>query len=220
LTINTRTIFTGGALLAVAGASVLFACSSNQAIDPGPGTSPTATGEAGVKPPDSGDRGNPTTDGGVTGDAADDGAASCRTARLYPTTADKGVFCPYSGVDGGKDINCPKSTACCQTQKASDGDSKCQPLGSACPATDSGVPAWNWECEDSVNCGTGKVCCGAVTLEPNPDCPYSFGKDLTKTACKTTCAADEKVICQAQSSCTTGTCTPFRISETWMGTCK
>lgn len=157
---------------------------------------------------------NPGTgDGGTTADAS-----SCHPPSLHAPSGTDGVFCPFSGVDGGRDLTCARVTQqCCETPNDDAGASTCQAVGSACPAAGSTT----WECEDTVDCAAGKVCCGAVTLEQDPVCGYfRAAPGFGGTHCKASCGAGEVVVCQQQSGCTTGTCTPFRAAGNAVGACR
>ena len=206
------------------GVGAAFGCgSSNNGLDGAPGPSADAgargDGAADAAPDTSegrdaaGDAGTVPTDGGKVPDAS-----SCHPPTLHPPTGTNGVYCPFSGVDGGRDLTCARVTQqCCETPSDDAGASTCESVGAACPAAGSTI----WECEDAVDCASGKSCCGAAVVESDPVCNYlRAAPGFGGTRCKATCGAGEVVICQQQSGCTTGTCTPLRAAGNSVGTCR
>ena len=205
--------------LGLVGASLLtYACSTTTGTDPSPGTIPPTTVDSGTAPRPDGSVTPPAPrdsgDGGVSGEDAGD---ECFPPVLHPTMPDEGPFCPFSKVDGGKNIYCATAQQCCETPKGA-GPSTCISGTATCPVAGSIA----WQCEDSSNCASGKVCCGAVTLTPHPECGYLRGeKGFTGTSCKTTCAAAELQFCQQSTSCPKGkTCTEILVEGNEVGACK
>ena len=205
--------------LGLVGASLLtYACSTSTGTDPSSGALPTTpTGDSGSTPRPDGSVTPPTRDGGDGGVNGEDSGRKCYPPVLTATKPDEGPFCPFSKVDGGKNIYCAAAQQCCETPRGA-GPSTCISATAACPVPGSIA----WQCEDSSNCGTGKVCCGAVTLTPDPECGYLRGdKGFTGTSCKAACAAGELQICQQATGCPTGkTCKEILVEGNEVGACK
>jgi hypothetical protein len=152
------------------------------------------------------------------GSTSEDAGVSCHPPTLHPPTAGVGVYCPYSSVDGGRDLSCATATQqCCETASDDAGPSTCVAAGSTCPAAGSTI----WQCEDPSNCPAGQVCCAAATLEQDTACGYfRAAPGFGGTRCAASCAAGELTVCEQQSECATGTCTPFRAAGNSVGACR
>ncbi len=152
-------------------------------------------------------------------DDAGTGPECGTAAKLFPAKPDGGVFCPFSAPTGGKNIYCAETQECCQNPKGT-GVSTCEMKAAACPM----MTAVAWECEDKANCPTGQVCCAhsgtagtAVTV--GTDTCGAFLSKFSGTKCAATCAAEELVVCEQQSDCTTGTCTAVKPKGNDIGVC-
>lgn len=195
---------------------------SKNGFDSSPGTSggdASAPSDAAADAPGSGRNGGDAAVGPGSSDAGSGAdSSSCHPPTLHPPAANAGVYCPFSGVDGGRDKVCARLTEqCCETPNDDAGASTCATVGSTCPAAGSTV----WECEDSVECATGSVCCGVITLEQDSVCGYfRAAPGFGGTHCKASCGAGELTICQQQSGCKTGTCTPVRAVGNSVGACR
>lgn len=210
------------AMFSSAGAMTL-ACSSDPATTTTPTTPTThsdassggdsATSDGGATGQDSSSTGNDGSSGGDAGGSADCGTA----ATLHPDT-DGGIYCPFSAVDGGKNIFCADTEQCCESAKGG-AASSCVAKGSACPSTNDTV----WECESPANCPSGQVCCAAgstaaVTIGDDTCGPYL--SKFSKTHCAASCTATELTVCEKQSECTTGTCTAVKPKANAIGVCR
>jgi hypothetical protein len=201
--------------LAALGLAGLGACSSSTAgSSSSSGDVPTP--EAGAK-----DVVVPDTSPGDTFVPPQDAGAECGTAaKLFAPKPDSGVFCPFSGAPGAKNISCAETEQCCQNAKGA-GVSTCVAKGAACPIAAATV----WECEDPSNCPMGQVCCAhssaagtAVTV--GTDTCGSFLSKFSGTKCAASCAAGELVVCEQQSECTMGTCTAVKPKGNDIGVCN
>lgn len=206
-------ILIGGSFV---GAGIVgLACSST---DTSSGNLPTSTVDSGH-----GGDSQTHTDAGVTTDSGgqpvDAGADCSKTPTLHPPAADGGIFCPFSAVDGGKNIYCPRTDQCCESPKNGP-PSSCVTKGTACPTAGSTV----WECEDPADCPGGQKCCahsgdaGSVTVQQDSCGPYL--SKFQGTRCAASCAAGELVVCESQAECTTGTCTAVEPKANQIGVCK
>lgn len=217
---TTRILGAAGAMSVALTATWMVACGANDAGIPDDtardaaaavdarSVTPTPTPDAaGTAAPDAG-----------SGGPSDDAGVSCHPPTLHPPQAGVGVYCPYSAVDGGRDISCATATQqCCETSSDDAGPSTCVQAGSACPAAGSTI----WQCEDPSNCPTGQVCCAAATLEQDTVCGYfRAAPGFGGTHCAASCAAGELRVCEQQSECPSGTCTPFRAVGNSVGACR
>ena len=72
------------------------------------------------------------------------------------------VYCPFSGVNGGKPTYCQQGTQhCCEP---SSGTAACNPIATPCAAG-----AMDWQCEDTTDCPMGNQCCAASVDTNNPN---------------------------------------------------
>jgi hypothetical protein len=215
---NTKRILgAAGAMSVAVTAAWLVACSANDASTVGDVSTKDAGATADARAPSVPDAGRADTPDTGPGSAEADAGVSCHPPTLHPPTAGVGVYCPYSAVDGGRDLSCATATQqCCETPSDDAGPSTCVQAGSTCPAAGSTV----WQCEDPSNCPTGQVCCAAATLEQDTSCGYfRAAPGFQGTHCAASCAAGELTICEQQSECATGTCTPFRAVGNSVGVC-
>ena len=211
-------LFVGAATLA-AGGLVIVACSAENVV-----TTPTFDSGGGGGPKEGGGGGGPEAGMNEAGPQPDgggaDAAADCGTpAKLFPPTADGGIFCPFSGPPG-KNISCLDTEQCCENAKGA-GVSTCAPKGSVCPVAGATV----WECEDPANCPAGQKCCahssaaGTAVTVSSGTCGTFLSK-FSGTKCAAACATGELVVCEQQSECTTGTCTAVRPKNNSIGVCN
>jgi hypothetical protein len=213
-------LFVGAATLA-AGGLVMAACSTDNG-----GTVQTPAFDGGGVTKEGGGGGlpeagpQPDGGGGVDGGGGD-AAADCGTpAKLFPPTADGGIFCPFSGPPGGKNVSCLDTEQCCENAKGA-GVSTCAPKGSVCPVAGATV----WECEDPSSCPTGQKCCAHSSAAGTPvtvgnDTCGPFLSKFSGTKCAAACATGELVVCEQQSECTTGTCTAVKPKGNSIGVCN
>jgi len=172
-------------------------------------------------------------DGGDGGGGTDCGKA----ATLHAETADGGLYCPFSEVDGGPTQYCSGATPFCCAPKCT--TTPCTTAPSTCAAntvtggaTGSGCPvamSYVYECEGPLDCASsakGHVCCAAGTVAlVAPTC--SVGQSYVSgnavgTTCETACASGESMICdQATGECPSGmTCTPTKLHGNQIGFCQ
>jgi hypothetical protein len=173
-----------------------------------------------------------TGGGGSTTGTGGEGGSTCKTpGTLHPPNLEAGpgtIYCPFSGVDGGKAEYCtPQTQHCCETPEGSTTPSACvDGITTACVAG-----SVDWQCEDPVaDCAAGEVCCAAGAsiglggMVGGMAC-QNFAHHMTGTACvaASACpAASNIVICTNNTECTgigTGTCTPFSKSGNAVGGC-
>jgi hypothetical protein len=198
-------VVVGGALVAAGGLGL--ACSNTDT--PPTGLPPTAE-------LDSGRGSDSQIDSGGGGDA---GADCGKPLTLHPSPADGGIHCPFSAVDGGKNISCARTDQCCQSPRNGP-PSTCVTKGAACPTADSTV----WECEGPADCAGGQKCCahsgdgGVVTIQQDT-CGHYLSK-FKGTQCAALCGPGELVVCESQSECTSGTCTAVEPKAHRIGVCK
>ncbi len=197
----------------------------NKAGTGGTGTGGSATGgmggsaTGGVGGSATGGVGGGTGGTGTGGSGTGGDAGQCKTpTTLHPPSADAGtqtLYCPFSGVDGGKNDYCDTATQHCCEPKS--GTASCTPKATPCGATET-----DWECEDPVaDCPSGQVCCGSGTIVKNPDpnCA-NYATGFTGTHCATSCTATEITMCTSPAECTGGkTCLPFSTKGNQVGGC-
>lgn len=149
------------------------------------------------------------------------GGAPCSPpSKLIPPKADAGaqtLYCPFSGADGGPNVDCnPGTEHCCEPKM---GEALCEPTATPC----ADPKATDWHCEDPVaDCPTGQVCCGTGTLMKNPDpmCA-NFASGFKGTHCAASCTAIEIEMCTDDAECGAGkTCLPFRTKGAQVGGCN
>lgn len=205
----------GGLSLASAAVALLDACSDNG--NSGSGSSLPL--DSGAKGTDANAADSAPDDDGSTGET--DAGTDCATPpKLHPPKADGGIFCPYSGVDGGKNIYCAITDTCCETPDKTTPSSCVSGKTTTCPVAKS-TP---WQCEDPADCAGGQKCCayaqdgGAVTVKTDTCGPYL--SHFAGTRCADTCAAGELVVCEEQSACSNGTCTAVKPKGNAIGVCN
>jgi hypothetical protein len=158
--------------------------------------------------------------GGTSSGGGAGGMAPCKNpTKLHPPNADAGlstIFCPFSGVDGGKNDYCDHGVEhCCEPKM---GTAACQPAATACAMGDT-----DWNCEDPSDCGQGMVCCSntgaSIGISPDPNCA-NFAHKFNGTHCAASCQATEITICTADGECGGGqTCIPFGSKGNQIGGC-
>ena len=149
---------------------------------------------------------------------------------LHPPKLDGGantLYCPFSGVDGGKAEYCdPATEHCCETPAGNADPSACQPNATACMT---GTGFVDWGCEDPVaDCQdpSKPVCCATGLNGKNssiglgaPGCG-NFAHDMTGTACVAAGTCAGITICTSDAECPGGMkCTPFGKAGNQMGGC-
>jgi hypothetical protein len=157
-------------------------------------------------------QGNPGDDGGGGGGGGD--MAMCKPpSTLHPPQMGKpSIYCPFSGMNGGKAIYCMQGMQhCCEP---SQGTAMCDPIATACPAGNT-----DWQCEDPTDCANGQHCCGSGTVVIAPPGCQNFGSKFTGTHCAASCAANEITMCTSDGECGGKTCTPFETKGNQVGAC-
>jgi hypothetical protein len=229
--ISTIALVLGSALITCSVGAGLAACSSS-----------SSTGEPST-PLDSGVDTSTGTDGGTqqdssatdTGTGSDSAIADAACApELHVSTADGGIYCPFSKdftVDGGDYAYCTTGTqSCCLSPSSDAGLSTCETTGS-CPTGFS-----QWQCagpEDCVDPSNPVCCLTAGPTESNTSCVGTLktkGFDNTRCTTATECMGtveagayidDQFVTCEQQSDCPTGkTCLAVKTTGTAIGICQ
>ena len=147
-------------------------------------------------------------------------SSSCATASLFPETK-PGVYCPFSGVDGGKAVTCAATDHCCEPPEVTGQTtppSTCEPAATACPTTGS----TNWGCLGPMDCsGATPVCCGSGTIGMDPGCTTAYVSAFTGTSCAASCTTFK--VCETDSDCgagsAAGTCQPAKAKGGQFGHC-
>jgi hypothetical protein len=150
-----------------------------------------------------------------TGGGTDTGTCG-KVPTLHPETA-AGVYCPFSGVDGGANLTCSAGQICCETPESAGVPSTCI-AGGPCPVSMS----TSWECDSPVDCeasSAGPVCCGTAVVNVATGCGYDFLTSFTGTQCATSCGAGQFTVCESNSDCGGGTCTPTKAQGSDIGNC-
>jgi hypothetical protein len=217
-------LLAGGASVAFASGAWLQGCSSSSS-----GTTPPAQDSGVMMMEDSAasnDSGmaadTEVADSGTApGDAAGDTGTCESPPSLFPETA-PGVYCPFSGVNGGSAITCTAGQHCCETPVAANTPSTCVANGTPCPVAGS----VDWECEEAIDCTTGDagaVCCGTGTPTTATHCGITWPEwnSFTGTKCMPSCPSPGITVCEKPSDCTgdAGTCTASKASGNDFGFC-
>jgi len=150
-----------------------------------------------------GDGGQTSTSGNTTGTTSATSSSSCANPPKLFVESAAGVYCPYSGADGGKAQTCAAGEYCCEP---STGTAVCQPASASC-ATGSGSGGnTKWECLEAIDCASnsgGKLCCGSGTLATQAACgtepAYAYVTGFTGTTCASSCTAF--TVCEQNSDC-------------------
>ena len=223
----------GAGCLAFLGATALAGCSSSSS-----NTGAFGGGDSGTSPAtDSGGGGSDTgtVDSGVgadTGTTDDDSGSSsggdsgtCESPpTLHPETA-AGVYCPFSGVNGGSDVTCTAGQHCCETPESANTPSTCEPMGTACPVSGS----IDWQCEEAIDCtaagSAGPICCGTGSPTSETACGVTWPEwtGFTGTKCATSCPAPGITVCEKTADCTSdagSTCTASKADGNQFGFCN
>jgi hypothetical protein len=143
------------------------------------------------------------------------------------------MYCPFSGVDGGKDIYCSAGQQCCSPPEGM-GASTCLPDTESCPVKNS----VDWVCEGTPDCNgnPGTICCGQGTIAiqtPQPGCgpdggtlgEYPYVSGFYGSACQASCATFGDggkgfQLCSQTSECPAGeTCVPIKPKGNSVGYC-
>jgi hypothetical protein len=227
------TWFLGGCALAVLGGMNAMACSSSSTpitgTDSGGGGQDTGSGSNMDTSMPGNDTG-PKTDGGggsetspSEGGGPTDAAADCKKVTLHEN-AEAGVYCPFSGVDGGKAITCTGGQICCETPENDAGlISTCESAGTTCPVSGSAV----WGCEGPVDCtaagSAGPLCCltASAIVPEGMGCTYDYVSHFGGTACATSCPTGQFTVCEADGDCPSGMmCVPTTSKGNQFGVCQ
>lgn len=188
----------------VATCGALFACSSSTSSGAGAdGGAADASGDAGVADTSSVDDG--AHDGGG-------GDSACPTG-FHPEPAGK-TYCPSVAGDAGDSV-CATGEHCCMPSKMTGMSSTCSTT--ACGGTGMMAPK-DWACSAPSSCAAGK-CCAVGQIIAVGTCGLPQIQMFKSTTCAAACAAGEIVVCQAQSDCTTGTCTLATAGGAAIGIC-
>jgi hypothetical protein len=115
------------------------------------------------------------------------------------------VYCPFSAVDGGKNVYCAANTQhCCETPENDAGlTSTCVATGTACASGDT-----DWACEDpATDCpSSNPICCADGTWEDGGTTSgmvcENYASKMTHTYCTTQAACTTMIICATQAECT------------------
>jgi hypothetical protein len=223
------------ALLVGAGsAATLAACSDDSGGTPLPAFQPRERDATAPNDDDDDEPGPGQNDSGAGGsDAGTDANVDCGRPATIRTSPEAGPFCPFQAP--GSRSNCALGSTCCLQGQGT--PSVCAVgTAEACPevATDGGVPATRWECDENSDCGEGNACClvgsggdaGAPRAVPlSAACSSQFrlvgGRG---TRCKASCAADDVEVCNAvdggTSPCTAGTCVAVSTFGKDLGVCR
>jgi hypothetical protein len=146
----------------------------------------------------------------------DDMASMCSTpGTLHPPKMGMPtIYCPFSGVMGGKPQYCTAGTQhCCEPAT---GTAACQPSAMACAVGDT-----DWQCQDPVaDCPRGEQCCGSgkLVVNANPMCA-NYASGFHGTHCAANCAANEIRMCTSDAECGGKTCIPFKTKGAQVGGC-
>ena len=197
--------------LTLASFSALAACSSTPGASDG-GADATTNDASNDAPADVASDASPSDAGS---DATD--AACPPPTTLHPPKADAGgtIFCPFSGVDGGKDSYCTaQSQHCCEPTA---GAATCVGIQTACANN-----ATDWQCQDPLaDCPISFSCCatpGATLVISDAGCA-SFATGFKGTTCAATCTG--LTMCTSDSECPQGkSCVPFETKGAQVGACQ
>jgi hypothetical protein len=219
-----------GVVVAVSAVGVVACSSSSSPTTPAADGGGTTTADTGTGDGNTGVVSDAGTDTGTTGNdsggSEDSGGGSCeKPPTLHPETA-PGVYCPFSGVDGGDDITCTAGQHCCETPESSNAASTCQPIGTPCPVANS----IDWECEEAIDCtavdagdGGGPICCGTGTPTTETACGVTWPEwtAFTGTKCAASCPSPGITVCETQADCTgsDGGCTASKAEGNQFGFC-
>jgi hypothetical protein len=175
-----------------------------------------------------------TTGGGMGGSTTSSTTTTSGTGTmckppgtLHPPNLDAGpgtIYCPFSGVDGGKAEYCmPGTEHCCETPQGATTPSACQPTATACMT---GTGYTDWQCEDPVaDCPSGQDCCAAgATLmmggTMNGMACENYASKMHGTACVAAGSCTGIQMCTSDAECGTGkTCIPFSKAGNQVGGC-
>lgn len=165
-----------------------------------------------------------TGTGGSSGTGMDAGTCGKVTTLHPPMPGTKlTLYCPFSGVDGGKAVDCdPSIEHCCETPAMSTTPSACHTNATPCGATDV-----DWQCEDpGSDCTGGMDCC--ATSKPGkissiglgaPGCG-NFAHQMIGTKCMAAGSCPGIKMCTADTECTSPQkCTPFGKAGNQVGGC-
>lgn len=228
-----------GALMGcVAGAS-LGACGSSVggagggSTGGGATTSPTTSSSSGSLATSSSSGSSTTSSSGATssssssssgtGGSAPDAGPCGKITKLHPPSPDAGantLFCPFSGVDGGKDEFCTAQTEhCCEPPASAMTPSTCDPIATPCATGDT-----DWQCEDPVaDCPSGMECCApgaSIGISADPMCG-NFAHKFHGTQCVAAGTCMGIQMCTSDSECPSGkTCVPFATKGNAVGGCN
>jgi mucin-2 len=170
-----------------------------------------------------------TTTASSSSTTTSSGAPCTGPGTLHPSNPDAGpgtIYCPFSGVDGGKDMYCtPGTQHCCETPEGSSTPSACVPIGTACVSGST-----DWQCEDpATDCpASNPVCCaqGATWVDGgtmNGMVCQNYASMMTGTVCTTQAQCNGIIICATQAECTsigkTG-CDTFSKAGNQVGACN
>jgi hypothetical protein len=221
-------------VLTLAGVAALVACSSSSntgfgggdsgsspPVDSGTGGSDTGVGvDSGTTPGQDAESDNDsgTTSGGDSG--------TCEQPPTLHAESAAGVYCPFSGVNGGADVTCTAGQHCCETPETSTAPSTCEAMGTACPVAGS----IDWQCEEAIDCtasgSAGPICCGTGTPTTETACGQTWAEwsGFTGTKCATSCASPGITVCETTADCASSaagtTCTPSKADGNQFGFCN
>jgi hypothetical protein len=222
------------ALAACSALGGVAACSSSTTPETTTTTDASTSSVDGSKGTGTDSGGNPGTDAG-TDPGTDSGGSTCATPPALFEPTDAGLYCPYDyGPDGGGAAHCKVGTQICCLSPSTDAGSSVCSASSATP-TCAAAGFQVWQCSSPAECAgnaNGTTCClTAGPVEADPNCSgFQKTKGFDSTTCTTPAKCtgtvtvgaftdDLTVVCEKQSDCATGTCTPIKTSGTAIGAC-
>jgi hypothetical protein len=220
----------GASVVACSGTSGTGTTGTGNSTGTGTHTTNSSTGtmtssSTGGAPTTSSSTGGMTTTGTAAGGAD---AGTCKPpGTLHPPKLDAGanLYCPFSGVDGGKAVYCNAATEhCCETP-AMTTPSMCVPIATACMT---GTGYTDWQCEDPVaDCMSSAtpVCCapGATLVmggTMNGMVCQNYASHMTHTACVAAGQCSGIIMCTSDGECPNGQhCITFSKAGNQVGGC-
>jgi hypothetical protein len=202
-------LFLGSAIVVTAAAACTQKVGGSGSSTSSPASGPSTTTGGGS---------TSTTGMGGAGTGGSGTGGKCSTpGTLHPPMMGtmETIYCPFSGMNGGKNIYCTKLTQhCCEPFS---GTSKCVDIKTACDAGNT-----DWTCQDPSDCPMGQKCCSndGATLVVNPDVNCANYATMFKgTVCAASCAATQITMCTDDAACGSKKCTPFNTKGAQVGGC-
>lgn len=144
-----------------------------------------------------------------------DAAKECGEPTRPFLFGDGGVYCPFSALDGGKNVFCSSGTQqCCVTPESAGSPATCQDRDTECPVANSTL----LECQHPEDCDQGTCCAGA---QVGTDVCNLYLKKFTGTKCRDACQAGELAVCGQTDDCSDGqTCEGVKAKGSTLGVCQ